>query len=133
MHTNLLLSLLSPLLLLPHLTTAYKGSLTHYTPGLGSCGMPSLPTDNIVALSTGMMQNAANPNANSVCWMHITIGHHGRYFDATVVDTCEGCDYEDLDVSSSLFEKVAPEGDGRVEGVEWWFDAGDGGRPQFGN
>lgn len=37
-----------------------------------------------------------------------------------MVDTCVGCKGEDLDASPGLFGRVAPGGDGRVEGVEWW-------------
>ncbi|KAL6722177.1 hypothetical protein ACLMJK_001284 [Lecanora helva] len=65
------------------LAAAYKGDMTHYTPGLGSCGANSSPGDMIV------------------------------------VDTCMGCAFEDIDVTDALFSKVAPNGDGRVHGIEW--------------
>lgn len=36
-----------------------------------------------------------------------------------IVDTCGGCKKFDIDVSPSLFKKVAPNGDGRVGGIAW--------------
>jgi len=36
-----------------------------------------------------------------------------------VVDTCRGCSMYDIDVSPSLFKKIAPGGDGRVKGIDW--------------
>lgn len=38
--------------------------MTHYTPGQGSCGVASADTDDVVALSLGMMANGVNPNEN---------------------------------------------------------------------
>lgn len=40
-----------------------------------------------------------------------------------IVDTCWGCGEQDIDVSDSLFYAVAPDGDGRVHGIEWSGDA----------
>lgn len=36
-----------------------------------------------------------------------------------VVDTCMGCKMFDIDASPNLFKKVAPDGDGRVKGIDW--------------
>ena len=38
------------------------------------------------------------------------------------VDTCEACKFEDIDVSPSLFQKIAPSGNGRVHGIMWGGD-----------
>ncbi|KAL6717087.1 hypothetical protein ACLMJK_005002 [Lecanora helva] len=109
-------------LTLPLLTAAYRGDMTHYDPGLGSCGAQSSSSDDIVALSKLLMDNPANPNANTKCFSHIHIrAVDGSVVDATVVDTCEACATEDIDASTGLFYKVAPHGDGLVGGVEWWF------------
>jgi len=113
-HLALLLSLLSPTL-----THAYTGDLTYYAPALGSCGTTSTPSDPIVALSVPMMANGANPNANPKCNRRIRIRYAGVVHEATVVDTCEGCGWADVDASPGLFRAVAPGGDGRVGGVEW--------------
>ncbi len=41
------------------------------------------------------------------------------FLGGCVVDTCMGCKEQDIDISPSLFSKVAPSGDGRVHGIEW--------------
>ena len=32
------------------------------------------------------------------------------------------CATYDIDATMSLFQKIAPNGDGRVHGIEWYFD-----------
>ncbi|KAL8748956.1 MAG: hypothetical protein Q9184_007005 [Pyrenodesmia sp. 2 TL-2023] len=122
-------------LALPLLTTAYKGSLTHYTPGVwphpGSCGIGYTPGTDVVALSREKMHAAeyANPNLNPRCNLQINIWNEAtrESHTATVIDTCMGCAAEDIDVNVELFHKVAPGGDGRVEGIAWGVVGDDGG------
>merc|ERR1712039_764814 len=103
--------------------TTYTGDITHYSPGLGSCGWTSSSSDAIVAIAHGIMDNGANPNNNPLCGQYITISYQGSTHQAKVVDTCPGCEDAAIDLSPSLFEAVAPNGDGRVHGVEWWFNS----------
>ncbi|KAL8737517.1 MAG: hypothetical protein Q9181_001595 [Wetmoreana brouardii] len=116
-------SLLStlPLLLLTPSVNAYTGDITYYTPGLGSCGITSNSNQDVVALSIPMMANGPNPNKNPKCGTKIGIWnpHTKTKHEATIVDTCWACKREDIDVSESLFKKVAPNGDGRVHGINW--------------
>lgn len=90
--------------------------LTH--PGLGSCGYTNSDSDAIVALSTEIMANGANPNNNPKCGTSINIYNPatGTTHSATIVDTCEGCSKYDIDVSPSVFKAVDPNGlgDGRI-------------------
>ncbi|KAI4284246.1 MAG: hypothetical protein L6R38_001577 [Xanthoria sp. 2 TBL-2021] len=117
------ISTLSPfaLLLLTPLTHAYTGDMTYYDPGMGSCGIASGPNDDIVALSNAIMQNGGNPNANPKCGSMIGIWnpYTKKHYTAKVVDTCGACKPEDIDVSPALFKKVAPNGNGRVHGINW--------------
>lgn len=107
--------------LLIRTTAGYVGDITYFNPGLGSCGIQSSDADAIVALSIPMMNNPANPNLNPKCGSTVSIFNPttGRSHRATVVDTCQGCAPHDLDLSPSLFRKVAPNGDGRVHGISW--------------
>ena len=112
------------ILLLPLLqsTWAYSGDMTYYTPGLGSCGITNTESDLIVALSQDIMQNSGSPNNNNQCGSQISIwnpSNPSQGYTATVVDTCIGCSMYDIDVSPALFKLVAPNGDGRVHGVDW--------------
>lgn len=109
--------------LLPLVADAYKGDMTHYTPGLGSCGHNDPPSAkrDVVALSREMMNNGPNPNTNPKCGSKINIYNPGtkKTHSATIVDTCWACKKEDIDVNVELFYKVAPKGDGRVHGIMW--------------
>ncbi|KAL8938039.1 MAG: hypothetical protein Q9216_004111 [Gyalolechia sp. 2 TL-2023] len=118
-------TLMSPLPLILLLFTpsilAYTGDMTYYTPAMGSCGYSSSPSDDVVALSIPMMRNGGNPNRNKKCGTKISIWNPQtkKKYWATIVDTCQGCKMHDIDVSPALFKKVAPNGDGRVKGMNW--------------
>ncbi|KAI4271705.1 MAG: hypothetical protein L6R38_006805 [Xanthoria sp. 2 TBL-2021] len=109
--------------LLPLVADAYKGDMTYYEPGLGSCGHNDPPSAkrDVVALSREMMNNGPNPNNNPKCGSKINIYNPStkKTHTATIVDTCWACKKEDIDVNVELFNKVAPNGDGRVHGIMW--------------
>lgn len=86
-----------------------------------SCGGTIQNGDAKVALSVPMMNNPANPNSNPICNKQISIHNPitGTDTIATVADTCQGCEFGDLDVMEDLFYVIAPNGDGRVHGIEW--------------
>lgn len=102
----------------------YTGDITYYVTGLGSCGITSAKTDAIVALSIPMMNNGLNPNKNPLCGKTISVFNPdtGATTQATVVDTCTGCAYGDVDMTQTLFNTVAPTGNGRVHGIQWGFN-----------
>ncbi|KAK4549891.1 hypothetical protein LTR36_005192 [Oleoguttula mirabilis] len=99
----------------------YTGDITYYETGEGSCGWTNTDSDAIVALPHVMMNNPANPNNNPLCGTYITISYAGSTHQAKIVDTCMGCDNAAIDLSPTLFTAVAPDGNGRVHDVEWWF------------
>lgn len=111
------------LTILPLVANAYKGDMTHYTPGLGSCGHYNDPSKNepVVALAREIMNNGPNPNNNPKCGTKISIYNPStkKTHHATIVDTCWACKKEDIDVNEKLFYAVAPHGDGRVHGIQW--------------
>ena len=86
-----------------------------------SCGSTIQNGDAVVALSVPVMNNPANPNNNPICNKQISIHNPTTGTDtiATVVDTCQGCAFGNIDVMEDLFYKIAPNGDGRVHGIEW--------------
>ncbi|KAK4888248.1 hypothetical protein LTR27_012828 [Elasticomyces elasticus] len=103
--------------------STYTGDITYYAPGLGSCGWTNTEDEAIVAIPHGMMENGINPNLNPLCGQYITISYAGAEHKAKIVDTCGGCDGQAIDLTQTLFDAVAPSGDGRVHGVEWWFNS----------
>lgn len=100
----------------------YSGDITHYDVGLGSCGQTHSDSEAVVAIPEGMMNNPANPNLNPLCGQTITISYGGQEHTAEIVDTCGGCYETSIDLSPTLFKAVAPNGDGRVSDVKWWFN-----------
>ena len=87
----------------------------------GSCGGEIQNGDAKVALSVLLMNNPANPNSNPICNKQISIHNPitGTDTIATVADTCQACALGDLDVMEDLFYVIAPNGNGRVHGIEW--------------
>ncbi|KAJ5902205.1 hypothetical protein N7495_002733 [Penicillium taxi] len=103
----------------------YSGDLTYYDPGLGSCGITSSESDSICAVSHILFDAAStgsNPNDNPLCGLKIRLRRDGTSVDVKVVDRCVGCKETDLDVTESVFEKVAAIDLGRVT-MEWaWLE-----------
>ena len=108
----------------------FSGELTYYAPGLGSCGVTSSASQNIVAVAHSLydaVQTGSDPNQNPLCGRKIRArrvkeGSGERSVDLTVVDRCTGCKPTDLDVSLSVFETLADQDLGRVQ-VTWnWLD-----------
>ena len=105
--------------------TTYTGDITYYnvSDGLGSCGKQFENTQMVVALSTAMMANGANPNDNPKCYTYITLTNPDNpgSWQGEIVSTCAGCATDDVDLSPALFKAVAPTGNGRVSGISWHF------------
>ena len=108
----------------------YTGDFTYYEPGLGACGVTSTSSDNIVSVSHFLFdaaQTGSDPNQNPLCGKKLRAkrvkeGSGERSVDLTVVDRCVGCKSTDIDVSLSVFQKLADEDLGRVV-VTWsWLD-----------
>ncbi|KAI1939713.1 hypothetical protein LOZ62_005014 [Ophidiomyces ophidiicola] len=104
---------------------AFSGDLTYYEPGLGACGISSTGSENVCAVSKDLYDAASigpNPNSNPLCGLKLRLKRGNRSVDVTIVDRCDGCKPTDIDVSLSVFEKLALVEQGRVN-VEWaWLD-----------
>lgn len=99
----------------------HSGQGTYYATGLGACGITNVDTDYIVAISHELYdENAkdANPNNNPLCGKKITAHYQGKSVEVTVVDRCEGCQYNDLDFSPSAFSQIADQDLGRID-ITW--------------
>ncbi|KAI2619750.1 RlpA-like double-psi beta-barrel-protein domain-containing protein-containing protein [Hypomontagnella submonticulosa] len=92
---------------------AFNGDITYYEPGLGSCGETNSDSERVVALSPA--QFAADPAA---CGKTIQISLDGHTTTAKVVDKCPSCSAESIDVSSTVFQDLAPLTVGRTQ-IEW--------------
>ena len=71
-----------------------------------------------------LQATSANPNENPLCGKKIRVRRKderdGKWksVDVTVVDRCEGCRPEDIDLSPDVFKSLADPDLGRVDG-DW--------------
>ena len=110
------------------------GELTYYDPGgpgFGSCGEIHYADDAICAVSHlvyDSVAKSANPNENELCGRMIRVSRvderdgKRKSIDCKVVDRCEGCKAEDVDLSPGMYNKIAAEELGRVSGKWAWLD-----------
>lgn len=81
------------------------GKMTHYTPGMGSCGKTNTEKDLVVAISKDMYGTYANPNASPMCSKSASIKCNGKTIKAAITDKCMSCGKADIDVSPAVFTK----------------------------
>ncbi|KDQ18240.1 hypothetical protein BOTBODRAFT_29581 [Botryobasidium botryosum FD-172 SS1] len=102
---------------------ANTGQATYFYPGLGACGKNNGNGDLITAVSKLLYDtypgHTANPNNNPVCGRRIKANYAGKSVTVTVVDRCEACAFNDLDLSPTAFQALAPLAQGRLSGVTW--------------
>ncbi|KII93208.1 hypothetical protein PLICRDRAFT_100378, partial [Plicaturopsis crispa FD-325 SS-3] len=97
---------------------------TFYGTGLGSCGITSNDSQDIVAVSHLLYDTfpgyvLGNPNNNPVCNQKIKATYQGKSVTVTVVDRCTGCALTDLDFSPHAFNTIADPAIGRISGMTW--------------
>jgi hypothetical protein len=99
-----------------------SGVATFYTTGTGSCGKVSQDSDHIVAISYVLMnaKSTGNPNNNPYCGQQIEVSRGGKSVVCTVVDTCEGCTPEHLDLSPSAFDMLGQPAEGLIPITYKW-------------
>jgi len=120
---------------LPDGGKTYDGELTYYSPALGACGIVSTEGEAICAVAWQLFDAAGpsaasggNPNLNPLCGKRIRVTRNlaedpstgNVTVDVTVVDRCTGCQPTDLDLSPSVFNKLAQQDRGRVRGSWQW-------------
>ncbi|KAF4636241.1 hypothetical protein G7Y89_g1847 [Cudoniella acicularis] len=88
----------------------------------GSCGVGADGlTENIVALSAGILGTVSN--GNPLCGSTITIVNpaNGQTTTAKVIDKCPTCSTDSIDLSRAAFGQLADFGIGRTT-CKWWFN-----------
>lgn len=121
---TLALSVLSLTISIP-LAAAYSGDLTFYAPAMSStssaCNMAATQGESIVAISKARF-TAPNPNDDPLCGSTITIYNPAAGIsvpNVKVVDKCNGCDADSIDVNVELFKQLGFDpAQGRVT-VDW--------------
>ena len=99
-----------------------SGDITHWDGGLGACGW-NVDTNSDMQIALPYQLMGTQSNGNPYCGKSLTIqGPAGNLVQATVGDKCMGCTGDSIDLTDVLFTAVAPNGDGRVSGISWWFN-----------
>lgn len=103
---------------------ACVGDVTHWDGGLGACGnLVNTNTTFAVALPFEFMGTLSNNNP--YCGRSITLYNpvSATTSHAVVQDKCMGCVGRALDCTDVLFDDITDnKGNGRMSGIEWWFD-----------
>ncbi|RPD63956.1 riboflavine-aldehyde-forming enzyme [Lentinus tigrinus ALCF2SS1-6] len=96
---------------------AIKGSATHFTPGLGACGVYSQKEDIVVAVGTKVYAKGKH------CKERMRVQHMGKTIQVTMMDECPGCNDTHIDLGEAAFKKLADVDVGVIE-VTWDFISG---------
>ncbi|KAK6208981.1 hypothetical protein LQW54_006729 [Pestalotiopsis sp. IQ-011] len=90
----------------------------------GACGETNHRNQKIVALNHFQfveLGNSANPNQADVCHKKIQITNQGKETEAEITDSCDACNYGDIDGTQAVFnDLVGGLGAGNVS-VSWSF------------
>ncbi|EQK97956.1 hypothetical protein G6O67_004842 [Ophiocordyceps sinensis] len=76
------------------------GEITYFNPGLGACGETNGDGDAVAALSASLF------DAERPCNRNIRVSYQGRSLTVRVVDRCQACAHDDVDLSPSAFQHV---------------------------
>ncbi|WP_327674718.1 cysteine/serine endopeptidase inhibitor [Kitasatospora sp. NBC_00458] len=99
------------------------GKATYYNDaGYGACGTRiDAATQMLVAVSHTWW-TTANPNNDPVCkGISVKVTYKGKTVTVPVKDQCPSCDATHIDLSQPAFAKLAPLGQGVVNGLTWQF------------
>ncbi|KAM4066822.1 lytic transglycosylase [Hirsutella rhossiliensis] len=97
------------------LTTRATGEITYFNPALGACGETNGDGDAVAALAASLF------DAERPCNRNIRVSYEGRSMTVRVVDRCQACVGNDVDLSPSAFQQVIGDlGLGRVQASWEW-------------
>ncbi|KAG8765149.1 hypothetical protein FRC12_007662 [Ceratobasidium sp. 428] len=60
-----------------------------------------------------------NPNHSKACGKMTTVKYQGKSTKVKIVDRCEACGRNDIDLSPTAFKKLGKLSEGRLKGVTW--------------
>ncbi|KAI9463788.1 expansin family protein [Russula earlei] len=87
-----------------HKRTTHSGRGTWYYPGLGNCGGTNNQNQFVVAIAKSFYDQTNGSN----CYKNVQITHNGQTVSAQIVDSCQSCGPNDLDMSPATFKALAP-------------------------
>lgn len=97
-----------------------KGDGTFYATGLGACGETNNDSQFIAAIAADRYDSKGVSNSSAQCGRQIEVCRGEKCTKVTVKDRCQGCKWDDLDMSPDAFKAIAKTAEGRV-GITWKF------------
>ncbi|KXN83110.1 Papain inhibitor [Leucoagaricus sp. SymC.cos] len=97
------------------------GRGTWFHVGKGNCGKYNVDSDLIVAIPKSLYDRNGGSNCDQ--YIRITNTATGRTVYGLTRDSCPSCGSGDLDLSPSLFSKLAPLSQGVIQKLSWNFMA----------
>ncbi|CAG8575431.1 7666_t:CDS:2 [Diversispora eburnea] len=99
-----------------------KGDCTFYSIGLGACGTYNTDAEMVYAMNWEMFDQgtpAGNPNNNPNCGTFAEVsrkvGNIVKKVIVKCVDRCHGCQFGDVDLSSTAFNQLGHPDEGRFK------------------
>lgn len=97
----------------------HSGVATYYSVGADNCGTSSTDSDYVCAISQQLYNTVANSESISeYCGHKINITYNSKTIQVTVVDSCESCDANHLDLSPTAFSALADQNLGVID-ITW--------------
>ncbi|CAG8526028.1 4762_t:CDS:2 [Diversispora eburnea] len=88
---------------------AYYGDMTWYNLGLGSCGTYNNDNELACALPKAQFDKYTpngNPNRNTKCGKRVKVTRGSKSVIVKIVDRCEDCNPNSIDLSPAAFKKL---------------------------
>lgn len=100
-------------------SVVHSGVATYYSVGADNCGTSSTDSDYVCAISQQLYNTVANSESISeYCGHKINITYNSKTIQVTVVDSCESCDANHLDLSPTAFSALADQNLGVID-ITW--------------
>lgn len=97
----------------------HSGIATFYSVSADNCGTSSTDADFVCAISHSLYETSVNgEDVSSYCGKSINITYNGKTITVKVVDSCESCDDNHLDLSPAAFEALASPDLGVID-ISW--------------
>ncbi|KAG8741401.1 hypothetical protein FRC10_002921 [Ceratobasidium sp. 414] len=81
--------------------------------GTGACGRNNKNSEHVVAIGGA---------GKSTCGKTATVTYKHKTVRVKVVDECPVCGHNNIDLSPSAFEQLAPKSKGKLNGIAWKYD-----------
>ncbi|MFJ4667763.1 cysteine/serine endopeptidase inhibitor [Kitasatospora purpeofusca] len=100
-----------------------NGKATYYNDaGYGACGTRINAGNEMLVAVSHAWWTSANPNNDPLCkGISVKVSYQGKTVTVPVRDKCPSCDSTHIDLGQPAFARLAPLGQGVINGLTWQF------------